>query len=157
MSTFSVYKPGQAKPSRTGTFLIGLFLILWGCAAMMLHLPRLWAELGDPFNVLFMEALPDEGWTVDLVFFVANVGPALAISAVVALGGSLWWWKFLNTPKWADLLIDMEMELKKVAWPTASDAWQSTLVVTGFTIVLVLAMFVFDAIINGFLELVAGG
>lgn len=153
---FAVYKPGQAKPSRTSTFLIGLFLILWGCVAIMLHLPRLWAQLGDPFNVLFMEALPENGWTVDLVFMVATVGPALAIAALIAIVGSLWWWKFLNTPKWADLLIEMETELKKVSWPTASDAWQSTLVVTGFTIALVVAMFVYDVVIKGFMELVAG-
>ena len=55
--------------------------------------------------------------------------------------------------KWAELLIDMETELRKVSWPTASDAWQSTLVVTGFTATVVVTILVYDLVIKGFISL----
>jgi preprotein translocase SecE subunit len=50
----------------------------------------------------------------------------------------------------------MEAELHKVSWPSFGDAWQSTLVVTGFTVTLVGTILVYDLIIRGILELFSG-
>ena len=152
---FSAYKPGQARTSRSVIFWIGLGLIAWGCRALMLALPAFFSVLGRSLNEFdaFGGALPRDGWSVDLVFFTAKVSPAFLISIVLLLVACLWWWRFVNTPKWADLFIEMEHELRKVSWPTFGDAWQSTLVVTLFTIALVAIMFVADMMIRSILEM----
>ena len=76
---FQVYKPGQAKLSRTSTFLIGLFLIWWGCLAMMLHLPRLWGPLDDSFKTDVLDAMKvwnDALSETDWKFVEAGPAPA---------------------------------------------------------------------------------
>lgn len=150
------YKPGQAKTSRTLVLLTGLFLIAWGAVSLLLALPQFWPSLGQAWNELTMGARPADGWVLDLVVVETRLGPALTIAVVVAALSGLWWWRFLSRPKWADLLIEMELELKKVSWPAASDAWQSTLVVTGFTVALVGTILVYDLIIRGILQLFSG-
>jgi preprotein translocase SecE subunit len=152
------YKPGQAKTSRTLVLLTGLFLIGWGGVSLLLTLPQVWPELGRAWNEFKWAggALPKDAWRIDLVLVETQLGPSLTIAVAVAAVAGLWWWKFLNRPKWADLLIEMELELKKVSWPAASDAWQSTLVVTGFTVALVGTILVYDLVIRGILELFAG-
>ena len=159
--SFEAYKPDQAKTSRTLVLLTGVFLIAWGCASLVLALPQFpWigSELGRAWNEfnMFGGALPDEAIRLDLVIYQSKFSPALTIAAVIFLAGSLWYWRFLNTPKWADLLIEMESELNKVSWPSLGDAWQSTLVVTGFTVVLVGTILVYDLIIRGILQLFSG-
>jgi preprotein translocase SecE subunit len=150
------YKAGQAKTSRTLVLLTGLFLVFWGGISLVLALPQLWSKLGLAWNELLMDALPAQAWKLDLVIVETFFGPALTIAVLVAVGTGFWWWRFLNRPKWADLLIEMELELKKVSWPAPSDAWQSTLVVTGFTIALVATILFYDLVIRGILELIAG-
>ena len=159
--SFEAYKPGQAKTSRTLVLLTGLFLAAWGCTSLMLALPQFpWvgSHLGRAWNEFAWAggALPDDAIWLDLVVFKAKLGPAFTISVVALLGTALWFWSFLNKPKWADLLIEMEAELHKVSWPSFGDAWQSTLVVTGFTVTLVGTILVYDLIIRGIMELFSG-
>jgi len=87
------------------------------------------------------------------VVFESKFSPAFTFAAVLLVALSILWWRFLNKEKWAELLIDMEAELRKVSWPTPSDAWQSTLVVTGFTFTIVVTILVYDLVIKGFIEL----
>lgn len=154
---FKAYKPGQGKTSRTLILWTGFFLLAWGSRALMLALPEFFPTLGHAFNEfeMFGGALPQDGWSQDLVFFTTKISPAFAIAVALLAVTGLWWWRFTNLPKWADLVIDMEHELRKVSWPTFSDAWQSTLIVTFFTAVLVVLMFVFDIVIRSILQLVA--
>ena len=154
----AAYKPGQAKTSRTLVLLTGLFLVAWGSISLLLALPRFWGGFAQAWNQFVWAggAPPGEAWQLDLVVVETRFGPALTIAAVLAVVAAIWWWRFLERPKWADLLIEMELELKKVSWPTASDAWQSTLVVTAFTIALVATIFVYDLVIKGVLELISG-
>jgi preprotein translocase SecE subunit len=129
------------------TLLSGFFLIAWGCRSLMQAVPTFWPDGGSPLPV---EWLPTR---VNLVVIDENFSPAFLAAAVLLLGLSFWWWRFLNRERWAELLIDMETELRKVSWPTPSDAWQSTLVVTGFTATVVLTILVYDMVIKGFIEL----
>ena len=156
---FQAYRPGQGKMSRTLILWTGFLLLAWGCRSLMLALPEFFPRMGQGLNEFqaFGGALPQEAWSVDLVFFATKVSSALAIAVVVLLAGSLWWWRFMNRPKWADLVIEMEQELKKVSWPTFGDAWQSTLVVTAFTVALVAMTFLFDIVIGSVIELIAKG
>lgn len=153
MSLFKVYKPGQARLSRSITLFSGLFLIAWGCRSLMRAIPAVWPDGGSSINTLFLGASDRDGWRANIVILNEKLSPALLIAAVLLVLLSLWWWRFLNKEKWADLLIDMETELRKVSWPTPGDAWQSTLIVTGFTAAVVVTILVYDLAIKGFIQL----
>jgi preprotein translocase SecE subunit len=156
LSLFAVHKPGQARLSRSVTLFSGLFLICWGCRSLMRTIsdPGIWPKGGLPINTwLVGEAPSSEGWRVNAVLFEENLSIAFLIGAVVMVALCFWWWRFLNRERWAELLIDMETELRKVSWPTLSDAWQSTLVVTGFTFTVVVTILLYDVVIKGFIDL----
>ena len=158
MSFLESYKPGQGKTSRTVTYVSGACLIVWAGKALNESLPLFWGKLGSSLNLLMDETIPfEQGWQLDLVVLKTTVSPAFVIAALLILGGLFWWQRFLNRPRWGDMLIDMEGELKKVSWPSASDAWQSTLVVTGCTALLVGLILVYDFVINRFMLLFSGG
>ena len=160
MSFFAVHKPGQARLSRMVTLLSGLFLVAWGSRSLMRTLadPAVWGTGGLSWNQVFGDASEVDAWrTSDLVLLDEKFSPALSIAAVVLVVAAIAWWRFINREKWAELLIDMETELRKVSWPTLSDAWQSTLVVTGFTAAVVVTILVYDLVIKGFIELFVQG
>lgn len=150
---FEIHKPGQAKLTRLVTLLAGLFLILWGCRSLLYALPAFWRPLGLAWNELLLDAIAADAWRMDLVLFETNFSPALTASAVLALVGGLLWFRLVNRPRLADPLVDMEVELQKVSWPSLSDAWQSTLVVSGFTALIVVLVFSYDIVIKGIIEL----
>lgn len=154
---FQVHKPGQAKLSRTITFLFGLFLIAWACRSIRMELPLVWSRLGEAWNEILLDARPADAWRVDLVLDESAFSPALTIAVLLLVGGTLWWFWLLNRPRIADHLVEMEAELRKVSWPTFSDAWQSTLVVSGFTALIVVLVFVYDLVIKGLIELMPTG
>lgn len=151
MSLLKSYKPGMAKTSRTITNVTGVFFILWGGLALSQSLGRIQA-LSKSLNQ-FQGASFEERWRVDILVMETNLSPALLIAVAVVLAALLWWQRFLNSEKWAEMLIDMEGEMRKVSWPTLSDAWQSTLVVTACTVILVSLIFLYDTIIHAVLAL----
>lgn len=154
---FKVHKPGQAKLSRMVTLLSGLFLILWGSRSLVETLPRLHDTLGRAWNEILSGAAPSDAWQADLVIAVYKFSPALTIGLVflVAAGLAFHWW--VNRPSIADRLIEMETELHKVSWPSFPDAWQSTLVVSGFTALVVVLVFAFDFTIKSIIHLMPKG
>lgn len=151
---FTVHKPGQGKLARTITFLAGLFLVVWGCRSALIELPSFWRRLGDSWNEILLDAKPTEAWSADLVIVESKFSPALTIAVLLMVVATLWLFWLLNRPKVADALVDMETELHKVSWPGFSDAWQSTLVVSGFTALIVVLVFGYDLVIKGIIELI---
>jgi len=144
--------------SRTVTFVSGAFLIVWAGKALNETLPLFWGDGGKSLNLLMDESIPfAQGWKLDLVVLTTPLSIAFALGALLLLGGLFWWHRFLNRPRWCDLLIEMEGELKKVSWPTAPDAWQSTLVVTGCTALLVGLILLYDWVIHNFMSLFSSG
>ena len=157
-AVFAIHKPGQAKASRNVAFLGGLALLVWGCRSLLLVLPaEVWRRLGDAWNEILMDAAPSAAWRVDLVVLESKFSPALTIAALVILVGGLLWFRAVNGERLGDLLIDMEGELRKVSWPTFPDAWQSTLVVSGFTALVVVLVFFYDFVIKHFVDLMPKG
>jgi preprotein translocase SecE subunit len=156
---FQVHKPGQGKLSRAVALLGGVFLIAWGCRSLVFELPELWTDasmrkpLGESWNVLLGNASSADAWRVDLVVHAGPFSPAFTVAAVALIAGSLGWWALLNRPRVADQLVEMEAEMHKVSWPSLSDAWQSTLVVSGFTALVVVLVFAYDIVIKLFVEL----
>jgi len=157
VSFLATYKPGQARLSRMLALLSGLFMIAWGCRSFMRTLsdPQIWKAGGQAWNQTpwFGDALEKDAWRVDVVVVDEKFSPAFTTAAVLLVVLSFVWWRFLNKEKWADLLIDMEGELRKVSWPSLSDAWQSTLVVSGFTATVVVTILAYDVVIRGFIKL----
>ena len=163
---FHVHKPGQAKLSRTITFLGGLFLVAWGCRSLLYEL-RSFSVTGEggvthhpldlAWNEILLGASPKDAWPADLVVVETKFSPALTTAVLLLVAASLWWFWLLNRPKIADHLVEMEAEMHKVSWPTLSDAWQSTLVVTGFTMTIVVTILVYDLVIRGFIKLFVQG
>jgi preprotein translocase SecE subunit len=137
------------------TFLSGEFLIVWGCRSLMRAVgdPAIWSKGALAWNQIFGGASEKDAWTIDIVVLQEKFSPAFTFAALLLVGLTLFWWRFLNREKWADLLIDMETELRKVSWPSLPDAWQSTLVVSGFTATVVVTILVYDLVIKGFIEL----
>lgn len=159
---FQVHKPGQAKLSRTVTFLGGLLLIAWGCRSLLYEL-RSFSTAGangvaqHPMDLAWNEILggasKGAAWRADLIVVESSFSPALTAAVVVLIAASAWWFWLLNRPRIADHLVEMEAEMHKVSWPTFSDAWQSTLVVSGFTALIVVLVFTYDIVIKGIVEL----
>jgi preprotein translocase SecE subunit len=150
---FKAHKPGQARISRTATLLAVLFFVAWGARSLAVNLPRLHSSLGRAWNELLQDASPADATKIDLVVYEGKFSPALTIAVVVLVAGGALAWTFLNRPRIADALIDMEAELHKVSWPSFPDAWQSTLVVSGFTALVVAIVFFYDIVIKGLMDL----
>ncbi len=58
-----------------------------------------------------------------------EVTPALLITAVTLVGGMFLLYRWLETPKNADLLIETEQELRKVSWPSLEETINGSWVV----------------------------
>ncbi len=96
-----MYKPGQGKYSRLGTFFSVAIIVGIGCY-------RLYQLLGAS----------------DLSLWITTMVPALIFVALSAVAGWL-----LNKPAVADFLIAAEGELKKVNWSSRKEVAVSTFVV----------------------------
>lgn len=154
---FQAHKPGQGKLSRTFILLAGLVLVAWAAKSLALNVHRIHAKLGLAWNEIFSDAVGDQVWRVDYVVGEGKFSPALTIALLVLVAGGLWLFWFLNRPAMADRLIDMEAELHKVSWPSFADAWQSTLVVSGFTALVVVLVFSYDFVIKHVIDLMPTG
>ena len=76
--------------------------------------------LGDPIPILAFPLTP--GFLMGALLF-----------------GVLTWasWRFLNAQKIGDLLVDTELEMKKVTWPSLEDSRKSSLVVIFCVLIMV--------------------
>jgi len=113
-------------------------LILYGCRSFYTILPGWSPSLGKPL-LDSLPKIPILGW---------NLNGALLISGLVL--GAAWYvlYRWQQTPKVADLLIDTETELTKVTWPTLSDAVNSSLVVVGVVLFLMTFLAGTDALLG---------
>jgi preprotein translocase SecE subunit len=113
------YKPDQGRLTRLAAFWALALLFFYGVTS---GYQTLTGNLAWSARPLFegMPRIPVLG---------LRLNPALLI-AVVALA-AVWYalYRWLNTPKIADLLIDTESEMRKVTWPSFSEAVNSSVVV----------------------------
>lgn len=135
------YKKDQGRLARMAAYWSLALLILYGCRSFYLILPTLgnWSQgLAKPL-IAAQPKIPILGW---------NLNGALLISGLVL--GLAWYllYRWQQTPKVADLLIDTEVELTKVTWPTMSDAVNSSLVVVGVVLFLMAFLAGMDAMLG---------
>lgn len=120
-----IYKPGQGVAARWSAYSIFAALLLYGARSLhsfLLGLPG--PDATDPFltHDFLGGPLPLVGWQLTGSFLV------VVVLFLAALGGGH---LLLNLPKSADLLIDTEIELRKVTWASLRDAISSSVVVIG--------------------------
>ena len=121
------YKKDQGRIARMAAFWSLAILLFYGCHS--LH-----AELGARVDALGKQLV--EGLRIPVIGL--DVTPALLIAVVVFAGGMIVLYRWLESPKYADTLIETESELRKVTWPTLPDAVNSSVVVM-VTVVLLMA------------------
>jgi preprotein translocase SecE subunit len=127
------YRKNEGRYARMFAFWALLLLIAYGCfhgGGLSDELARL---LGDA-NTRFIDPFP--------ILKTLDLATAIAIGVLVVAGLMLH--AVLNRPRVANALIDTEGELKKVTWPTWSEAWEGTLAVGA----MVLVLFVFLALVD---------
>ena len=132
------YKKDQGRLARMAAYWSLALLILYGCRSFYLILPGWSQSLGQPL-IASTPKIPILGW---------NLNGALLISGLVL--GAAWYllYRWQQTPKVADLLIETETELTKVTWPTMADAVNSSLVVVGVVLFLMAFLAGMDALLG---------
>jgi preprotein translocase subunit SecE len=82
------------------------------------------------------------------------IDPAFIISWFVVIAGCIMIYRLLNRPRAADFLIETDTEVRKVTWPTWNDAWNSSLIVLLFVLVVTGFIFFSDYVINSLMRLI---
>lgn len=114
------YKKDQGRYARLTAFWALAILVFYGCTS--LHgdvLQAKVAALREPL-IAAMPKIPVLGLPLN---------GSMLISAAVLAAAVYGIYRWLETPKIADLLIDTESELRKVTWPTMPEAVNSSVVV----------------------------
>ena len=111
------YKKDQGRMARMAAYWSLAILIFYGCQSMHGELAGRFASmkadlLGFPIPIL--------GMTFNGALILSGVVLGLSLTAL---------YRWQQTPKVADLLIETENELKKVTWPTLPEAINSSIVV----------------------------
>lgn len=111
------YKEDQGRMVRMAAYWSLAVLLFYGCHSLYYTLLAKVEALGKELG----------GITIPVIGIPLN--PALLICALVLAAGLFLLYRWQNTPKNADLLIETEAELKKVTWPTMPEAVGSSVVV----------------------------
>ena len=123
------YKKDQGHYARMFSFWALALLLGYGC-------------LGE-LQVFLRSMMGTEPWT-DPLPLVGEIDLAKLIAVVVLAAGVIAIHRFLNRPKVADLLIDTELELRKVVWPSAHETWVGSVAVIVTVLVMLVYLFVAD-------------
>jgi len=114
------YKKDQGRMVRMAVFWSIAVLLYYGCASLRQELA---GSFGKKLDQPLLAAFPK------LPVLGTQLTGALAISLVV-FGVAVWLtYRFLERPKYADMLIETEIEMRKVVWPTPKEVFNSSLVV----------------------------
>jgi preprotein translocase SecE subunit len=117
------YKKDQGRLTRMAAFWSLAILIFYGCLSLREELSTVFVG-ADGKPVL---GHPILGLRIPVVSI--DVTPALLIAAGVFTASMIVLYRWQQTPKVADLLIETEVEMRKVTWPTMSEAVNSSIVV----------------------------
>ena len=106
------------------TFWSLVLLLLFGCNFVHLQLTS------------FMDRMKEPIWDRDIPIVSITLNGAFLVSAVIFAIGMFFLFRWLQSPKMADLLIDTESELRKVTWPTTQEVINSSMVVVASVVIL---------------------
>lgn len=156
-----IYKEGQGVLVRRVAFWVLVVLIVWGGQSLYTWLVNGgfgWEWMGGawqwPAKLILEDKNPLDGYSIPVLDQRFNWGFVVSWG-LVALA-CLWLYRFLNRPRSADFLIETDTEFKKVTWPTRKDAWNSSLIVVVFVLMLTAFLVFSDKIIAWVFDLVMG-
>ncbi|WP_439294923.1 preprotein translocase subunit SecE [Lonepinella sp. BR2882] len=124
-------KKKNAPEQTTGQKSVGLNRLLWLLAIVVIIV----AAVG---NIYFAEQYSTAIRVVGIVLLIAV---ALGLAAITNQGA-----------KALAFFSDARVEMRRVVWPTRSEATQTTLIVAGVTVVVSLILWAFDSIIISVLD-----
>ncbi len=119
------YKKDQGRMVRMVAFWTLLILLLYGCSSLR-------SELAIRFSGAL--ARPIGGIVVPVIR--TDLSAAFLIATLTFVGGVFLLFRWLDTPKNADLMIETEAELRRVTWPTLNEAIDGSVVVIVCVLVL---------------------
>jgi|SRR6187402_3780825 len=115
----AAYKQDQGRLARVASFWTLAGMVFYGCSRLRAELPGYFPKLGQPL-VAGVPQIPVLGVRLDAAFLIA----------FVLFTGGIWLlYRWLETPKNAELLIETEAELRKVTWPTMKEVVNASIVV----------------------------
>ncbi|MHC4339126.1 MAG: preprotein translocase subunit SecE [Planctomycetota bacterium] len=137
------YKTGQGSFARLAAVMGLVIAAFLGCVELYS-----WIQQPDDQPILpgrVFEDLPLLGVPLSITFL-----------GCVALFLVLLWLirKWLSRPAVADALIETEMELKKVSWPTRDESVSATWIVIMVTLLLTISLAFFDIVLRSVLDLI---
>ena len=139
------YKPGQGSMSRLSAWLMLILVLALGAVELYSWIQR----KGDG---------PIFGLNVALLRDLPFVGVPLSWKFLICVGvfvGLLWLTRmYMTRPATVDMLIETELEMKKVSWPTFEESLNATWVVVLVTVVLTASLFFFDFILGSFFRFI---
>jgi preprotein translocase subunit SecE len=139
-----IYKEGHGVLVRRVAFVGLATLLVWGGI-----------ELYGWLMAIEWFRHPDRRWVNYRIPVVHQfIDPAFVISWLVIIGGCILIYRLLNKPRSADFLIETDTEVRKVTWPTWNDAWNSSLIVLLFVLVVTGFIFFSDWVINLIMKLI---
>jgi preprotein translocase SecE subunit len=122
------YKQDQGRIARLIAFWALALLLFYGCMSLKTSLETWqWSAATGKALIASTPRVPILGWSLN---------GALVIASLVFVSGVWLLYRWQQTPKVADLLIDTESEMTKVTWPTMTDAVNSSIVVMGVVLFL---------------------
>lgn len=120
------YKKDQGRMARMAAFWTLIVLLFYGCNSLQQELViRFPGSLGRAFGAI--EGQPRSGFHLPIIG--VGMSPAFLVALLVFAGGFVLIYRWLERPKYAELLIETETELRKVTWPTLPEAIDGSVVV----------------------------
>ncbi len=112
------YKKDQGRYARLAAFWTLAILAFYGATSAHTSLSTIFdGKLAAPLG----------GYTLPVL--AIDLSPAFLITAIAFVAGIWFLFRWLESPKVADLLIETEAELRKVTWPAYSEVVNSSIVV----------------------------
>ena len=126
------YKKDQGRMARMTAFWTGAIYLFYGCVSLHRELTGKFEQLAQPIG----------GFEIPILGL--DLSPALLIVTVLCLGGAYLFHRWLERPKQADTLIDTESEMRKVTWPSVSEAMSGSITVIMTVVILMFLLALFD-------------
>jgi preprotein translocase SecE subunit len=139
------YKPEQGRMARMASFWTLVLLLLFGCNFLHLSLTTYLPSFAKPLG------------GVSIPFVSVPLTVSFLVSSVVFVAGVALLYGWMQTPKVADFLIDVEAELRKVTWPTMQEVVNAAIVVAVTVAVLMGFLAGSDYVIGVFVKRVIYG
>lgn len=118
------YKPSQGRYARQGTFIALALTIVLGV------------------------------WSLHRYLDGVNDNARYVIAGALVVGGLWASYRLINMPRFADFLIQVEIEMTKVSWPTRTDLVRTSGVVMVTIFGLATVLFLYDIVWQNLLRLV---